>query len=64
MRVFRLALIVGWLAFALIVGLLFMLPKIGPFFGSLFFMLSMLGLLAATALYKIIGAYKAGMARR
>jgi hypothetical protein len=63
MKVFRLTLIGGWLAFAIIVGLVFILPKIAPFFGSLFFLLSMSGLLLVTALYKIIATYKTGMAR-
>jgi len=64
MKAFRLTLILGWLAFAVTVALVFISPRsLGPFFGSLFFVLSMLGLLIATALYKIVGTYKSGMAR-
>jgi len=64
MRVFARTLIFGWIAFVVAIALLFTLPKAtSHFFSSLFFPLSMLGLLIATVVYKIVDAYKTGMTR-
>jgi hypothetical protein len=62
--VFKRTLILSWLGFVAVVALVFMFPKhTGHVLGAPFFPLSMLGLLIATAIYKIVSTYKIGMTR-
>jgi hypothetical protein len=64
MGFFSRALIFVWIAFAAIVTLVFLLPKpTVHFLGFLFFPLSLLGLIIATAVQRVARTYKAGMKR-